>query len=435
MDHRLGCDAKRIRSIVVNAAPRVEVGTIICEPAAASAPDPGGSLASALAAVDHLVITVPVTIRAFPQQQERPELVVTTSLRALRGRREPTAHEPTPPADYLDRDVKMSGSVSFNAALASVQGGVDRSTTHHELVRDVAGAGSSSLRWVVRGGRRPLAAGQEFQFRVRRDEAAEAWVEATAELRVARRFHRQRPADSAADSRYAPLLSDSAPQAPTTLVLREGRSPHALRRLLVGRPLDLPLTLTAQGLSAARSRNDPGTIGIISWFDNAGGGPGYTWRQTSSAKVVHGASASEVLPHGSTTPLTNGSVLRFESGLCLYVDYAAPEFLGSVTLRFPLSLTLVVAGETVATYAASTDYLTVGRVQRDVNIDRSDISRSHGVFELTDAGWIYRHQSGSGEAGLIRGAAQVARIRAEESVRVGRGDTLRLNEDVSLVIG
>ena len=71
------------------------------------------------------------------------------------------------------------------------------------------------------------------------------------------------------------------------------------------------------------------------------------------------------------TLLTDGSVLRFESGPCLYVDYAAPAFLGSVTPRYPLSLTLVVAGETVATYAASTDYLTVGRVQWEVRIDRS----------------------------------------------------------------
>lgn len=413
--------------------PSVEVGRISGELVSRQLADAARELAEPARASDFLAITVPVTIRLVGEVTRSAELAVAVDLHAPSGQQPPVAFDPSPSTEYLDLQEARSGSVAFKPAVLEFRGGVDRSASRKQVVRDVAGAGSSHVQWRTVHGLEPLAGSHEFRFLVRRDEAVYGWLEVKAELCDVRAPWARNGAEARSAVSIVPLVADTAPQASATLTLRDDVH-HDAHPLFVGRPLDLPLFLGAQGLSIGQRVGGASAVGSLRWFDDVNGESGFVWVQRSRDPVaVDGEPESHFTP-GTSVFLGSGSVLRFGPELCVSVGYDTRVRSGRATLRESLELELVVDGQTVSSHTVISDYVTVGRKLRDVCIDRPDISRSHGVLEHGRDGWAYTHKSAVTRACVRRGDAIVARLCHDDAVLVNPGDVIELTRQVSLVL-
>ncbi len=394
--------------------PEVEIGRIGCalaDPPVVEAAGLGGSDGGGQCFLD---VRVPVTARGV-QPRDNLAVVVAVELRAPRGHRVPVAYGPRPSVEYLDIQQSASATVTVKPPMGQVGGGVNRNANRQVLVTDVTGVGTSRLEWKISGRRRQLAGSHEFRFLVRQDDFTHGWVDATAELPRARGFRWRSSPKSVVGHGFAPLLADAAPQAARTLILFQGGSTDPAP-LFVGRPLDLPLSLGPDGLSVAQVGSSG--VGSVRWFDDVGGRAGYKWMHKSDDAVL----------------LENGSVLQFRSDQYLTVSYDDQPVPGRATLRDCIDVAVVIDGVTVATHTTNSNYLTIGRIRQDISIDRPDVSRSHGALELGDNGWSYRHHSRTHDARLVRREAEATTIERDEVVCLGEGDTLQLNDRVSLVV-
>lgn len=95
---------------------------------------------------------------------------------------------------------------------------------------------------------------------------------------------------------------------------------------------------------------------------------------------------------------------------------------------------MTVDGAEISSYTTASDYVTVGRSHRDIDIDRPDISRSHGALELDNNGWAYVHRSAAVASTIVRDGVPVARLERGDSTPVRSGDEVQLTERVSLFI-
>jgi len=397
----------------------VGVGQIVCEFALS---DP----AKATATPQHLEVAIPVSVQLV-HPQRGSDLVVRAELRAPFGRRGASAFLPSPSAEYDDASTMVHAGIDFSP----VSGSVSRTTNRQKLVCDVTGVGTSCLEWSVLGQDRQLAGNYEFRFMVRQDDAVLGWVEVTAELHAARGFPGLSPKPVSGRS-HAPMIADSSPQAALTLVLhdeRDARQP----RVFVGRPLDLPLFKTSAGLAVGQAAPGAEAIGTMRWFDDVDGRPGYQWIQRSPELAsLTGAPGDEIQP-GQSAFLENDATLHLPSGP-LRVSYDGDYTAGPSTVKDALEVQVVVDQGTIADYTTGSSYVTVGRMRKDISIDRPDVSREHGNLELSGGDWSYTHQSKTHEAALLRNGDQEIPVPQGTSIRVGHGDTLRLNDHVSLII-
>jgi hypothetical protein len=380
-----------------------------------------------------LLVIVPVTVRASVRGADAADLIVTAALHAPPGRHIPVALAPFPAVEYADLQQATSGSVTVKPPLAEVRGGVDRSVTRQRKLRDVAGAGSSCLEWLTTGRPKPLAGSHEFRFMVRNDESRLSWVEVTARLRAAPNTRWRRRVAPAQDTGLAPLIADTEPQANATLRLYASTSGDA-EPFLIARPLELPLSFTAAGLSVASPGEQTSTVGTLRWFDDVEGRPGYTWLHRSSAAATMDGDPGARIDRDTTVFLPDGAVLRFAPERCLRVGYDLHAQADRTTLSNCLDLQVFVDGQRISTHTTNSDYVTVGRHHRDISINRPDISRSHGVLELGKNGWSYRHKSGACDARLVRNGTVAVQIRRDDAVPVDIGDEVHLTDRVYLLI-
>ena len=397
----------------------VGVGQIVCEFAPS---DP----AKGAATPQHLEVAIPVSVQlAHPQRGS--DLVVRAELRAPFGRRGAAAFLPSPSAEYNDASTIVHAGIDFSP----ISGSVNRTTKRQKLLCDVTGVGTSCLEWSVLGQDRQLAGNYELRFLVRQDEAALGWVEVTAELHASRGFPGLSPRPVSGHSR-APIIADSSPQAAMTLILYDkgdDRQPQAF----VGRPLDLPLFKTPAGLTVGPAAPGTEAIGTMRWFDDVDGRPGYQWIQRSPELAsLTGAPGDEIQP-GHSAFLENDSTLHLPSAR-LHVSYDGVYTAGPSTVKDALEVQVVVDQETVASYTTESGYVTIGRSRKDISIDRPDVSREHGNLELSGGDWSYTHQSKTHDTALLRNGDQEIPIRWGTSIRVSHGDTLRLNDHVSMII-
>lgn len=397
----------------------VGVGQIVCD-FASSEPTKGD------AAAQHLEVVIPVSLQlAHPQRGS--DLVVRAELRAPFDRRGAAAFLPSPSAEYNDASTMVRAGINFSP----VSGSVNRTRNRQKLVCDVTGVGTSCLEWSILGQDRQLAGNYEFRFLVRQEDAVLGWVEVTVELRAARGFPGLSPKPVSGYS-YSPMIADSSPQAAMTLVLhdeRDARQP----RVFVGRPLDLPLFKTPGGLAVGQAASGAEVIGSIRWFDDVEGRPGYRWVQRSPEFANLTGIPGDEIPTGHSAFLENDSTLHLPSGR-LRVAYDGVYTAGPSTMKDALDVQVVIDEGTVASYTTESSYVTVGRSRKDISIDRPDVSREHGNLELSGGDWSYTHQSKTHDAALLRNGDQEIPIHWGSSIRVGHGDTLRLNDHVSLII-
>ncbi|WP_306316847.1 MULTISPECIES: hypothetical protein [unclassified Streptomyces] len=447
-------------------ASTVVLGEIGCDVATPAMLEGAGLTGTAREAARHLAVTVPVTVRPARPKSEL-DLVVSARLHAPRGCPAPVACAPTPSVEYVDTQAATSANVSVTPGIGTVGGGLNRTTNRKELVSNVVGVGTRHVEWTIPGGRGPAAGSREFRFFVRQDqgELRHCWLEVTASVRVPRAFGgvaflRRTPSESAPQRAWLPLVAESAPQAGATLVLLEERredsgdggsgdegggradSGDQAARFYLGRPLDLPLAVTADGGPTVRSPRGEGAAvpvaGAFRWYDSVDGRPGFQWVQKSSERVelVDNETAGEgaVLRPGATVSVPDGSVLRFPDGRSLRVRYEGGPTAGRPTLKDALDVSVVVDDAVLTTHRTESGYVTIGRTLKDISINRPDISRTHGTLELSGDGWSYTHLSGVGDAVLRRGEEAVD-VRRDTTVRVQRHDTVVLNKHVSLSIG
>ncbi|MFJ9616183.1 hypothetical protein [Streptomyces noursei] len=402
--------------------PTVVVGEVDCEVATSALLAEAGLNGAA----GYLVVTVPVTVRSAPPRADL-DLVVSALLHTPRGLSAPAAWAPEPSVEYAEGQSETSVKVSVTPGIGGVSGGVDRTARRKELVSDVVGVGTRRLEWTIPGRGARTAGNRTFRFFVREDEARHAWLELSAQVSPPRTLLRRTPAQAAEGRVRAPLVAESAPQAATTLVLFDGERTErdgGAAPLYIGRPLDLPLTLTPDGPAVG----SPG-IGSLRWFDSVDGRPGYQWVQQSPARVVLDG-GPEVHP-GTAVFVPDGAVLRFPGGNALRVGYDGTMAAGRPTLREALGVQVLLDGTEVALHQAETRYVTVGRALKDINVNRPDISRLHGAFELTDTGWSYTHLS-TAAATHLRPPHSPTTVARDATVDVRSGDTLVLNAHVSL---
>ncbi|WP_225805591.1 FHA domain-containing protein [Streptomyces sp. NK15101] len=141
----------------------------------------------------------------------------------------------------------------------------------------------------------------------------------------------------------------------------------------------------------------------------------------------------EVLSHERSVLLESGDVLLTGVAGSPHITYERPPDTTRQTSRNCLDLRVTVDGAEVSSYTTATGCVTIGRSHRD--IDRPDISRSHGALELDNNGWAYVHRSAAGPSAIVRDGAPVARLERGDSAPVRQGDELRLTECASLFIG
>ncbi|CAM5652308.1 hypothetical protein SGLAM104S_04586 [Streptomyces glaucescens] len=410
--------------------PHAEVGRITCEIASQDTWE-AARPAGADDARSYLVVTVPVSVRSGAKADA--DLLVTVDLCAPRGHHPPVAHAPSPASHYTDVQLTRSGSVSLKPAVVELRGELGRTQVGQELVCDVTGVGGSRLEWTVSGRRRQLPGSQEFRFLVPDRDHAYSWVEARAELRPARRLRWRTPRTPQPSPVYAPLLAPAAAQAPATLVLHEGR-PATAAPVFVGRPLNLALALGPDRTFLVRSTAREGAVGVIRWSDDVDGRPGYTWLAGPTVPVLLQRDGATVASDGRPVLLESGDVLDVDGQGRLGITYAAPTEPARPTLENCLEVRVVVDGAEISTHITASDYVTIGRQHRDVDIDRPDISRSHGALELNNSGWSYVQRSSSGVASIVRNGVQVARLHRGDTATVERGDVVELTDRVALVI-
>ncbi|MEU6369929.1 hypothetical protein ABZ876_30400 [Streptomyces sp. NPDC046931] len=342
--------------------------------------------------------------------------------------------------EYIDAQATTSANVSVTPGIGTVGGGVNRTTSRQELVSNVVGIRTNHLEWTIPGRRSAVAGSREFRFFVRQDEALYSWLELTAGMRASRGFMRRASSEPAEQRVWVPLVAESSPQAGVTLVLlegqHEGRGGEAARFYL-GRPLDLPLFMTADGPAVGRPDDGTTVVGTFRWFDSIDGRPGFQWIQKSSncvVSVVSGEGQGVRIRPDTTVFVPDGSVLRFPGTRSLRVLYDGELTAGGLTLQDALDVSVVVDDAVVTTHRTESNYVTIGRSLKDISISRPDISRTHGALELSDDGWSYTHLSGAGNAVLLRGDEAVD-VRRDAVVLVQRHDTVVLNDHVSLSIG
>lgn len=412
-------------------APWAEVGRITCEAASQHTLEAAG-LSGAEAARPYLAVTVPVSVR-FPAPRTDADLLVTAELCAPRGHHPPVACGPSPSADYTDVQLTKSGSVSVKPAVVDVRGELGRTRARQELVRDVTGVGTSRLEWTISGQRRQLPGSQEFRFLVPWPTNSCDWVEVRAELRTVRGLRPRSWRTPRPGSGHAPLLADMAPQAPATLVLHEGRTAVG-RPLFVGRPLNMALVPGPDHCFLVRTTGRDGAAGVLRWSDDTDGRPGYLWLPALPGPVVLRQVGGEVRRHEQSVLLENGDVLCTDVAGPLHITYERPPDTPRRTLRNCLDLRVTVDGAEISSYTTASDYVTVGRSHRDIDIDRPDISRSHGALELDNNGWAYVHRSAAVASTIVRDGVPVARLERGDSTPVRSGDEVQLTERVSLFI-
>jgi hypothetical protein len=398
----------------------VGVGQVVCD-LASSASSEGAPAAR------YLEVVIPVSVRlAHPKRGS--DLVVRAELRAPFDRRAAPAFVPSPSAEYDDASTTIRAGIDF----APVSGSVEVTASRQRLACDVTGVGTCCLEWSISGEDRQLAGNYEFRFLVRQQDAVFGWLEVTAELHAARGFPGLSPKPVSGYS-CSPVVADSSPQAAMTLVLRDESDPRA-PWVFVGRPLDLPLSKSPGGLAVGHAAPGAEVIGSIRWFDSVEGRPGYQWVQKSSALASLSGTPGEEIQPGERAFLEDDSILHLPTGRRLRVAYDGVYTSGPATVKDALDIQVVIDDVTVAGYTTESSYLTVGRIRKDISINRPDVSREHGSLELFDDGWSYAHQSGTHDAALLRDGAKQVLIPCGSSVRVGRGDTIRFNDHVSLVI-
>ncbi|MEV6057693.1 FHA domain-containing protein [Streptomyces sp. NPDC052107] len=415
----------------------VDIGEIDCDVATSAMLESTDLAASAREASRYLRVSIPVAVRSV-QPKADLDLVVSARLHAPRGCPTPVAYAPSPSVEYSDVPSTTSAKVSITPGIGTVSGGLDRTTSHQELVSNVVGVGTTLLEWTIPGRRGQAASSREFRFFVRQDEGRHGWLEMTVRASVARSFLRRMPSESAEQRVWSPLVAESSPQAATTLVLFEGHREERdgdAARFYLGRPLDLPLSMTADGPTVRKPEGDGAVVGSFRWFDSVDGRPGFQWIQKTSDRVVLGEDQGPEIRPGETVFVPNGSVLRLPDGRSLCVVYDAALTTGRPTLQDALDVSVVVDGAVVDTYPTTSSYVTIGRSHKDIPIDRPDVSRMHGALELSDDGWSYTHLSGAGDAVLRREGQQDVDVRRHAAVPVQRRDTVVLNEHVSLSIG
>ncbi|MFF2330886.1 MULTISPECIES: hypothetical protein [unclassified Streptomyces] len=424
-------------------ASAVVIGEIDCD-IATSAMLEGTDLAgSAREASRYLAISIPVTVQSAHPKADL-DLVVSARLHAPRGCPTPVAYAPSPSVEYVHVQAATSANVSVTPGIGTVSGGLDRTTSRQELVSNVGGIGTTHLEWAIPGGRRQAAGSREFRFFVRQGEVRHGWLEMTARVSAARDLLRRVSSESVEQRVWSPLVAESSPQAATTLVLLEGHREEPegdagdagdAVRFYLGRPLDLPLSMTAEGPTVRTPDAEGAVVGAFRWFDSVDGRPGFQWIQKSSDRVVLGEGQGPEIRPGTTVFVPNGSVLRFPDSRSLRVVYDDALTTGRPTLHDALDVSVVVDDAVVATHRTESSYVTIGRSLKDISISRPDISRMHGAFELSDDGWSYTHLSGAGDAVLLREGQQAVPVRRDAVVLVQRHDTVVLNERVSLSIG
>lgn len=412
-------------------APWAEVGRITCEVASQHTLEAAGLL-GVDGARPYLAVTVPVSVR-FPAPRAAADLLVTAELCAPRGHKPPVAFGPSPSADYTDVQLTRSRSVSLKPPVVEVRGELGRAHASQELVRDVTGVGTSRLEWTVSGCRRQLAGSQGFRFLVPWRTNSCDWVEVRAELRTVRGLRPRSWRAPQPGSGHAPLLADTAPQAPATLVLHEGRTAGA-RPLFVGRPLNMTLVPGPDHCFRVRTISRESAAGVLRWSDDADGRPGYVWLPALPGPIVLERAGGEVLSHEPSILLETGDVLCTDVARPLLITYERPPDTTRRTLRNCLDLRVTVDGAEISSHTTATDYVTIGRSHRDIDIDRPDISRSHGALELDNNGWVYVHRSAAGASTIVRDGAPVARLERGDSAPVRNGDEVQLTARVSLFI-
>ncbi|MFD4858755.1 FHA domain-containing protein [Streptomyces atratus] len=386
-----------------------------------------------------LAVSVPVTVRSV-QAKSGLDLVVSARLHAPRGCPTPVACAPSPSVEYVDAQATTGVNVSVTPGIGTVGGGVNRTTSRQELISNVVGIRTDHLEWTIPGRRSAVAGSREFRFFVRQDEVRYSWLELTAGMGASRGFLRRTSSEPAEQRVWVPLVAESSPQAGATLVLlegqREGRGGEETRFYL-GRPLDLPLFMTADGPAVGRPDDGGAVVGAFRWFDSVDGRPGFQWVQKSSdcvVSVVSGEDQGVRIRPDTTVFVPDGSVLRFPDTRSLRVLYDGALTAGGPTLQDALDVSVVVDDAVVTTHRTESNYVTIGRSLKDISINRPDISRTHGALELSDDGWSYTHLSGAGNAVLLRGDETVD-VRRDAVVLVQRHDTVVLNDHVSLSIG
>lgn len=397
-----------------HALPAAELGAISCEIASASALSAVGLAGLDESAVGYLFVSIPVTLRS----PGASDLVVVAETHAPPGYRVPTAFGPSPSVEYDDQQETKSGGFSLTPTIVEVHGSIDRSATRRRVIQDVAGIGTSRLEWHADGRQRPLAASHRFSFLVRRDQAIHSWVAVTVELRPAAKA-RSRRTDTVCAVAQAPLVASTEPQSAAMLELytsaADGASPF-----LVGSPLNLSICIDADGLSVARFGDGSTVVGTLLWFDDVDGMSGYVWSERS-APAAHRF-------------LESDSILQLEQDRVLRVSYSIQRQYPGGTLESGLDIDVAVDGHVVSSHTASSDYVSVGRLLRDISIDRPEISRLHGMFVLTSEGWSYRHRSGVTEAQIVHKDGKASRVKRDDVVQVNSGDRVRLTSRVSLLI-
>ena len=359
-------------------------------------------------------------------------LTVTAVLCSPGGYPAPVARNPAPAAQHIDQRGTVSGSAGLTAGVAQVSGGLNRPVGAEELVIDVKGAGTTRLSWDVGSRRREMPGSQEFTFIVEEAASRYCWVEVTARLETVKPtpFFRSPLVPGEAAFETEPLIGKNAAQAGVTLTLHEGD-----KRFFVGRPLDLPLTVGADGFAVARGRG--AATGSIRWADDVGGRAGYTWVQAAPSPVVRVDDLQGPDRTSSPVLIEPGSQLRAPKVMSLTATYdiaQEPEWAVPGTLSSVLEVDVIIDGVVTATRTTQADYVTVGRTHRDICIDSQDVSRSHGAFELRAAGWVYCQHSANAPAQVIRGDSVIAAVGQEGVAAVQPGDVIRLTRRISLAL-
>ena len=155
-----------------------------------------------------------------------------------------------------------------------------------------------------------------------------------------------------------------------------------------------------------------------------------------------GTAAPVLIKRGKPGLIKPENELRAPEGTSLTATYDIKKAVAD-TLRLAqgvnavivLEVDVVIDGAVSATHTTQAAYITVGRSHRDICIDRPDISRSHGAFQLDPDGWKYCQHSSGPEAQVLRdGHVPAARVRQDEVEPVKPGDIVCLTAEVSLVL-
>jgi hypothetical protein len=401
------------------ASPGAVIGQIRCKKASAGA---GASLR----------VTIPVSLQIPESWKERVSLTVTAVVCSPDGYSAPVPEAPAPEAQYIDE----RGTLSVTAGLAMggipLDVGLNRPVGAEELVTDLTRTRKVGLVWTVSGRHRELPGTQEFSFEVSEADSRDCWVKVTAQLQALKK-HFSRSPHVAEESAPAaePLIDKDAPQADITLTLHAGD-----KLFYVGKPQTLPLAVGPDGFAVARGRG-PAT-GSIVWEEDVRGRPGYTWVQTSPSPLVQvGDDLRNPRRRSSPVLIKPGSQLHAPGITSLTANYdvtQAPEWARRGTLNAVLDVDVVIDGTVALTCTTQDDCMTVGRTHRDISIDRPDISREHGDFNLAGRGWTYCHKSSRAPAQVLRGDRVIATVGQEDVTAVAPGDIVRLTPSVSLVL-